>query len=255
MATQEIFKRYEMKYLLTETQHKLLLESLQPFVKKDDFDKYTICNIYFDTDNFRLIRDSIEKPIYKEKFRLRSYGVPKDQDLVFLELKKKYKGVVYKRRATMDHQNAMAYLGPRKKQEHPSQIMKEIDWFMNSNQPVPKVFIAYERCAYSGMEDSNLRITFDQNIRWRDYDLDLTLGDYGTPLLEKNLYLMEIKIPGTMPLWLAHILTDLDIHSSSFSKYGTCYTKNSVVEFESNKVEIELMNPITKEKTGGTHCA
>lgn len=126
---------------------------------------------------------------------------------------------------------------------------------MNTNQPVPKVFIAYERCAYSGLEDSNLRITFDQNIRWRDYDLDLSLGDYGTPLLHKNLYLMEIKIPGTMPLWLAHLLTDLDIQSSSFSKYGTCYTQNSVVGFERNKVAIELINPITKEKTGGTHCA
>ena len=224
--SQTVFKRYEKKYLLTPEQYEQLRKCLQEFMQIDEYGLHTISNIYFDTDTYELIRTSIEKPVYKEKFRLRSYGIPGQNDTVFLELKKKYKGVVYKRRVPMDLQQAMGYLVDKKQAVEKTQILSEIDWFFKMYEPVPKVYIAYDRIAFFGKEDSNLRITFDTNIRWRDYDLDLSKGDYGEPIMEPDRFLMEIKIPGTMPLWLSHLLTKLGIYSNSFSKYGTCYQKN-----------------------------
>ncbi len=224
--SQTVFKRYEKKYLLTPEQYEQLRKCLQEFMQIDEYGLHTISNIYFDTDTYELIRTSIEKPVYKEKFRLRSYGIPGQNDTVFLELKKKYKGVVYKRRVPMSLQQAMGYLVDKKQTAEKTQILSEIDWFFKMHEPVPKVYIAYDRIAFFGKEDPNLRITFDTNIRWRDYDLDLSKGDYGEPVMEPDRFLMEIKIPGTMPLWLSHLLTKLGIYSNSFSKYGTCYQKN-----------------------------
>ncbi len=223
--SQTVFERYEKKYILTSAQYKELREHLNEFMQIDEYGLHTISNIYFDTDTFELIRASIERPIYKEKFRLRSYGIPGQNDAVFLELKKKYKGVVYKRRVSMTLQQAMGYLENRNYAEEKTQILTEIDWFFKIYDPVPKVYIAYDRIALFGKEDSNLRITFDSNIRWRDHDLDLSKGDYGDAIMNPNCFLMEIKIPGAMPLWLSHLLTKLKIYSNSFSKYGTCYQK------------------------------
>lgn len=222
----EVFKRYEKKYMLMIEQYGALMQELQVYMQQDDYGQHTICNIYYDTPDYELIRTSIEKPVYKEKFRVRSYGVPGVEDLVFLELKKKYKGVVYKRRVPLSYKQAMEYLIEKKKPQEQTQIMKEIDWFMKMEQPVPKVFIAYDRIALFGKEDANLRVTFDTNIRFREENLNLANGDYGTPLMKENQVLMEIKIPGTMPLWMAHLLTKLEIYPTSYSKYGTCYMTN-----------------------------
>ncbi len=98
---QNVFRRYENKYLLNDRQLEALKNSLSKYMAQDAHGSYTICNIYFDTDDFLLARRSLEKPKYKEKLRLRSYGVPKGSDQVFAEIKKKYDGVVYKRRAPL----------------------------------------------------------------------------------------------------------------------------------------------------------
>jgi hypothetical protein len=103
------------------------------------------------------------------------------------------------------------------------QILSEIEYFMKMYKPHPSVFIAYERSAFVGNEDSNLRITFDENIRFRDTDLSLSKGDHGKRILGAEQYLMEIKVSGAFPLWLSKILSELKIYSSSFSKYGYCY--------------------------------
>ena len=107
MAIQCCFERYEKKYCLTLSQQRFLLERMTPYMKKDAYGEYTICNIYYDTDDFHLIRASLEKPVYKEKLRVRSYGVPEEGDRVFVELKKKFDGVVYKRRVTADGEAAV----------------------------------------------------------------------------------------------------------------------------------------------------
>lgn len=220
------FKRYEKKYMLTPDQLTRMLVGIHGHMRADEFGRYTICNIYYDTDDFQLIRASLEKPVYKEKLRMRSYGVPGSRDEVFVELKKKYNSVVYKRRTVMKAADAVSYIHDGAVSEREDQICREIDWFMGSYHPKPKVFIAYDRTAFAGLDNPDLRLTFDANLRWRDHDLDLRAGDYGEPLLASGQILMEIKIPGTTPVWLAHLLSEIGAFPTSFSKYGTCYTQN-----------------------------
>ena len=221
------FKRYEKKFFLTREQYRLFLKKIDSFVKADAFPHYTICNLYYDTDNFALIRASIEKPVYKEKLRVRSYGTPTESDKVFVELKKKYEGVVYKRRVPTPPAFVEPLLsGFRRGDENP-QISKELAYFNRFYRLQPKVFIAYDRQAFQGIENKELRITFDTKLRYRLENLDLRNGDYGEPILnDEDKILMEIKIPGTCPLWLSRILSELKIHSFSFSKYGTCYKEH-----------------------------
>ncbi len=240
MTIQTVFKRTEKKYIITLNRRKQLLELISSQICSDKFGESTVCSLYFDTDDFRLIRNSIDKPVYKEKLRLRSYSTPKADSNVFLELKKKYKGVVYKRRETLKYSDAMNYFNTRSKPVD-TQIMKEIDWTMNYyNGLEPKMFIAYDRTAFYSKEDSNLRITFDKNIRFRNYDLELGKGSYGDLILDSELCVMEIKILNSMPLWLSNALTQLKIYPSSFSKYGTAYaiTKDKIIT-----------------KNGGMNCA
>lgn len=220
---QNNFKRYEKKYLLTKTQYHALREMTEFRLLQDSYGKHTVCNLYLDTDDYALIRTSLEKPTYKEKLRLRSYGIPKKEDSVFLELKKKCDGVVYKRRTALPLNQAVGYIYNREAPENSGQILREIDWAMQMYRPEVKVFLAYDRIALFGAEDSELRVTFDQNIRWRDTVLDLSKGDWGSPVLEREMILMELKLLGAMPIWLSHILSQLKIFPTSFSKYGECY--------------------------------
>lgn len=223
---QEVFKRYEKKYLLTREQHRALMEQVDGRLILDEYGLHTICNVYFDTEDYELIRTSIEKPHYKEKLRLRSYGVPKAYSQVFIELKKKYDGVVYKRRIPMRLENAEKYLYSGIIPEGHSQILSEIQWFVDFYEPKPTVFLAYDRRAYFGKEQEEFRVTFDENIRYREEQLHLADGDQGIGLLPENMILMEVKIPDSMPFWFGHILSELGIFPISFSKYGTYYKEN-----------------------------
>ena len=216
------FKRYEKKYLLTPAQYEAVREGMEAYVSPDRYSRYAIFNVYYDTDDFRLIRASLEKPVYKEKLRVRSYGAARDDSRVFVELKKKYDGVVYKRRVVMDAAGAAAWLDGTEPGGD-SQIHREIDWFVQSCRPTPKVFIAYDREAYAGRDNPDLRVTFDTNLRGRTERVDLRRGGDGLPILDGDQILMEIKIPGTAPLWLAHLLSENGVFSTSFSKYGAYY--------------------------------
>ena len=217
------FKRIEKKYLLTPAQYRAMRQGMAPYVTADQYANYTICNLYYDTEDFQLIRTSLDKPVYKEKLRMRSYGVASDDSRVFLELKKKFDGVVYKRREILDAAAAARYLHQGRKPDRDSQIFREIDYFMESYHPVPQVFIAYDREAWAGIENPELRVTFDTRLRARTTRLDLRLGDDGAPILPPDQVLMELKIPGAAPLWLARLLSENGIFSTSFSKYGTWY--------------------------------
>ena len=237
---QNIFKRYEKKYMLTQQQYRFLQEHLQGRMKIDEYGLHTICSIYFDTDDYALIRASLQKPVYKEKLRLRSYGIPSSCDeTVFLELKKKYKGVVYKRRVGMSLSEYRNYQSANLRPICDGQILHEVDWFQHLRHTTPKVFLAYDRIAMYCEEDSELRITFDQNIRWRDHHLSLSFGDEGYSLLpeeHQNDVLMEIKIPAAMPLWLSALLDEAGIFPTSFSKYGYCYQHYIFPQWEKNLV-------------------
>jgi hypothetical protein len=229
--TKLTFKRFEKKYLLSAEQYAALWERLASYLEPDEYPESTVCSIYYDTADYRLIRHSIEGPVYKEKLRLRSYGVPGPEDTVFVELKKKYKGVVYKRRVGMPEAEAAAWLDLGRAPAEDSQMIREISWFLQSVRPLPRVFLACDRLAWRAKEEEELRITFDRDIRWREEELDLCAGDRGEPLLEPGQVLMEIKIPGAAPLWLARLLSELSLFPCSFSKYGTCYKDHILHEY------------------------
>lgn len=216
------FERVEKKYLLTPAQLDALAPMLHRHMQIDQYGRHTICNVYYDTPDYRLIRTSLQKPVYKEKLRLRSYGVPGPGDTVFVELKKKYRGVVYKRRTALELTAAERWLagdGPAPE----GQIAREIEYFQSLYHTGPAVFLAYDRAAMFGRQDPDLRLTLDENIRWRTDALALSAGDRGSPLSVQGLYLMEVKLPGVMPLWLAHGLAQAGAAPVSFSKYGCCY--------------------------------
>ncbi|MBR1724440.1 MAG: polyphosphate polymerase domain-containing protein, partial [Ruminococcus sp.] len=184
-----------------------------------------IMSLYYDTPDYRLIRSSMEKPVFKEKIRLRSYGVPERDSRVFLEYKRKYKGVVYKRRTTMPLKDMDRFEAGEKVGSDNEQIENELRYaFKLYPELEARMLITYHRFSYSGKEDPNLRITFDDEVTYRGYDLDLSCGVYGRKLLNRGQRLMEIKIPGSMPLWLSRLLDELKIYPTSFSKYGRAYT-------------------------------
>ena len=222
---EKVFNRTEKKYLLNKTKVEELIKKISPYIKSNKYPYSKICNIYFDTENKELIRKSIEKPIYKEKVRVRSYGVPDKKDKVFLEIKKKFKGVVTKRRVAVTLKEVYEYLENGTFPEADKQIFKEIDYCFKRHNLIPSIYISYERYSYQGKENKDLRITFDTNIISRDYDLRLEKGNYGTNLIDNETYIMEIKSIDSMPLWLTHALADLEIYPTSFSKYGKIYQK------------------------------
>lgn len=224
MGYQTTFKRYEIKYLLDSRQKQVILEALKPYMQLDQYGRTTIRNIYFDTDHYRLIRHSLEKPVYKEKLRLRSYQKVEDNDLIFVELKKKYQKVVYKRRLVLPQDLVMDCFRQQQHLPLACQIADEINYFRDYYENLsPKVFLSYEREAFYALDGSDFRLTFDENILYRQDDLTLESDIYGIPLLAPDQTLMEIKTIGGMPLWLSHVLNHLHLYQISFSKYGAAY--------------------------------
>lgn len=224
MTYQTVFKRYEIKFLLTREQKEKIVKAMKPYMALDKYGRTTIRNIYFDTDNFRLIRHSIEKPNYKEKLRIRSYDKAGADSPVFVELKKKYDSVVYKRRISMAQEKAMKWVEGEKTCGNSTQISEEIDYFLSYYQTLrPTVFLSYEREAYYSLCGDDFRITFDENILCRQEDLSLESDVWGVPILENNMVVMEVKCSKGIPLWLTQVLSKEHIYKTSFSKYGTAY--------------------------------
>jgi hypothetical protein len=237
MSDQFIFRRIEKKYRITPKQRTHLLQLVGHRLTPDPHGKSTVCSLYLDTPDFLLIRNSIDAKAYKEKLRLRSYGTPNENSKVFFEIKKKYKGIVYKRRASMKLSEAMNYINGGSP-PFESQIISEIDYAMNYyRRPAPAMLIACEREAFFDTEAPDLRLTFDSDIRYRTCELSLSKGADGTPLASDII--LEVKTGGAMPLWLAHALDACSIYPTSFSKYGTAYLR-----------ELQMCN---EEKTKGEY--
>lgn len=226
MATPTRFERQEVKYMVTEQQQAALLRLMQDYMQPDRFGRSTICNLYFDTPDFLLIRRSTEKPVYKEKLRLRSYGVATADSRVYAELKKKYKGIVYKRREDMAYHYAEGWLLEGETPVPTGQVVEEIQYLRRFYRDLAaRVYISAEREAYlaTGGGCPDLRITFDRNILWRAHDLRLSSGVYGNSLLAPGQRLMEVKSSLGLPLWLCRFLSEQGIYKTSFSKYGHAY--------------------------------
>ena len=220
----EVFKRIEIKYLLSDKQYASLFSYLETIARVDDYGQTRINNIYFDTPGYKMIRTSLEKPVYKEKLRLRTYGATADYTNAFIEIKKKYDGVVYKRRVSGDYRRAYDYLVNGGEPLDDSQISREIEGLIYMYDYLkPSMKICYDRVAMAGIEDPNLRITFDKNIQWSTEDMDLKHFTEGNSILKEGKYLMEIKVANSMPRELAERLSELEIYPASFSKYGRGY--------------------------------
>lgn len=225
----EVFNRYEHKYLLNQAEYDAVREELERHMEPDAYNQggkpYTITNLYYDTPDDYLIRTSLSKPVYKEKLRLRSYGVPQPEDAVFLEIKKKVRGLVNKRRSGILLSDAYRFaktgILPPVTPEMNGQVMRELAYFLSVYRPVPKLYLAYDRVAYFERGNPDLRISFDQKIRARREELRLEAGDYGRLLLPEGQYLMEIKTAFAKPLWLTDLLTAHSLRRKNFSKYGT----------------------------------
>lgn len=246
-AIKDVFERIEVKYLLDEMQYRELMKRLEGMAAIDSYGKTSILNIYFDTPDFTLIERSLEKPVYKEKLRLRTYGIPQDDSNAFIEIKKKYKGVVYKRRITMAYEDAINYLTKGARPPKESQISQEIDYFMEYYKGIrPAMAISYDRIAMAGIEDPDLRITFDTNIRWRTGDLSLKNGNVGKDILLPGQHLMELKIAGAMSMELARILDELNIRQTSFSKYGKGYVEYMYGNTENIKETEDNITPFRR---------
>lgn len=225
MGINNTFKRYEMKYLISQNKKREIENLMGKYIEPDKYFHSLIQNIYYDTPDYRLIRTSMEKPLYKEKLRLRCYGVAGKETPAFIEIKKKYDGIVYKRRVEMEYEKACRYLNQNLRiVEEKEQILKEIDYFKEFYKNLKgAMYISYERDAYHGKENPDLRITFDEKILYRTDNLTLDINPYGTDILNKGECLMEIKIADAMPFWLTEVLEQPYIKKTSFSKYGRAY--------------------------------
>ena len=222
-AFTDVFERKEVKYRLDARQAETMRCALEGHMEPDAYGRTTVRSLYLDTPERTLIERSLDKPLYKEKLRLRCYGALADDGLVFVEIKKKYDHVVYKRRIGMNYQQAVDYLDGAPAPEK-TQISDEIDWFCRFYEGIrPAMCIFYDRLAVFDREQPDLRVTFDSGIRWRTDDLDLAHGTRGRLLLDPSVRLMEIKIPGAVPVWLARALSDAGVFPSHFSKYGAAY--------------------------------
>lgn len=228
-----LFQRYEKKYLLTETQYRQVIEAIQGKMVPDAHAKYSIKNIYFDTEDYDLIRTSVDGAEYKEKLRMRAYGNwdRNTNDHVFLEIKKKYDGIVYKRRVGMAFIDAMFYVFSGKRPSYLTELeTSEFDFFLKRHPITNRTFLSYDREAYAAADGGELRITFDSNIRYQtaDFSFDEKQAANQIPLVG---VLMEIKNPLAMPLWVAQMLSEFKIRPYSFSKYGTVY-KTDIIRGE-----------------------
>ncbi|ODM25919.1 molecular chaperone [Clostridium sp. Bc-iso-3] len=230
----EVFNRYEKKFLMDSKTYERVQHILSEYMELDEYNKvnntyYTICNIYYDTQDNQLIRHSISKPKYKEKLRLRAYGVPSFDAKVYLEIKKKVNGLVNKRRTKLILKEAYEFAATGVKPEYKSymnkQVLNEIEYLLKVYDLEPKLYLAYDRVAYFGINNRDLRITFDTNIRSRRTDLRLELGDHGERLLDDGIWLMEVKAEKSIPVWLSRMLSQNKLFKTSFSKYGTEYKK------------------------------
>lgn len=224
----QVMKRYELKYLPDRGQTAFLINCLRGHMEPDRYGMTSIASLYYDTPDFRLVRASLEKPEFKEKIRLRSYGIATEESPVFLELKRKASGIVYKRRVRATLSEVRRFFAGENGLFEDRQIRRELEWFRDSYEPLrPACLIIYDRVAYFE-PGGDLRLTIDFNPRYRTDAMNLTSSMDGIPLLPEGDTILEIKVQGAMPLWLTEILDAGQIYKTSFSKYGEAYCRQSV---------------------------
>ena len=219
-----IIDRMEQKYFISFDKYKELMNKIEDKLVKDKYFDERIYNIYFDNDQYEFIIKSLDKPLYKEKVRLRSYTEAKEGTNVFLEIKKKYKGLGNKRRVVIDYKDAINYIDNNIIPDTNKQIMSELDYTFKKNNLKPKISLTYDRLSYAFKDDESYRVTFDTNIRYSNKKLDLVNIDDEDSLFNDG-YIMEVKTLKGYPNWFSKVLNELKIYPTSYSKVGEAYKK------------------------------
>ncbi len=241
-----VMKRFELKYVLGKDQVEAFRKAVQGHMKIDQYGLTTIASLYYDTPSFTMINRSLEKPLYKEKIRLRSYGLAKKGSRVFLEIKRKNNHIVYKRRIATDEVAASRFIADEAEFEK-GQISRELQALKEHYGTLePKYLIIYDRIAYY-QDDSDLRVTLDMNPRYRVEDLDLHTSLDGIPLLKEGEAILEVKVQRAIPLWLASVLTEERIYLSGFSKVGAAHK----AEMNKRTQGLRLANRPVRVQEGG----
>lgn len=218
----ELMRRVELKYLLDKDKYEEIQKKLRNKIKQDKYHKYTIHNLYLDTSDNHLINSSLEKPLYKEKIRIRCYNTPKNEDYAYIEIKQKYADIVAKEREKIKLEKLFKYLYFGESINFKN---KRIENALKTYKLKPFYIVSYDRLAYVGKNDNSFRLTFDQNLRSRKCNLDLESTNEESLYFNKENYIMEVKTINALPLWFVKILADLKIYPSSFSKIGNIYLK------------------------------
>jgi len=237
MKLKNVFQRKETKYLIPTTQFHSFLKDLKKQMQIDEYGLHTILSLYFDTPDDRFITNSMTKPKYKEKFRVRSYDIPKETSMVFLEIKKKVNGIVYKRRMPLTYAEYLQWLDQKHfLKNEDEQIPQEVNWLFKRNPDLsPKTMIMYERMSLFGTSDPDFRVTFDQNIRFRSTNLELSITGEETLVAPEIGVLMEVKALGAYPLWFVELLNDYQLRKGSFSKYAETYQRHLFIQTKEEK--------------------
>lgn len=222
----DTFQRVEDKYRMSREEAREILEEMKGHIKKDFYFQYTVHNIYYDSKDAQMIISSLNRDRFKEKLRLRCYEQPSGDTMCFLETKKKYADIVYKKRITLSHNEAMAYMNHGIPHHVHNNTAEEIDFLKNYYDCEPKTMILYDRTCFSSISEADVRITFDANIRYRLDDINLTERGDETKLIGQDV-VMEIKAMDRYPMWLVEILSKRKLYKQSFSKYGMIYRQNA----------------------------
>lgn len=213
------FKRYEIKYRMDISQIIEFKKVLDLYMKLDKYKKHTINNLYLDTESNLLIRRSIDKPSYKEKLRIRFYNDLVENTNGFIEIKKKFDKVVYKRRISLNYNDLIKQVS-NNRIDSDEQIAKEINYCLQHYNLKPKLQLTYKREAYY-QKNSNLRITIDNEIKYKTNDI-YNFDNKGL-FLNNEIYLVEVKTDIGLPKWLLDFFSEKNIYKTSFSKYGEIF--------------------------------
>lgn len=231
---QEIFKRYELKYLITRAEHDALREAILGRMAYDTYGdpegKYNIVSLYFESDEKDIYYETVNKLRFRQKLRLRVYDHATLESPSFIEIKQKFTNVVNKRRTVIPLHEAYDVLNrpfddSYIKDLHASnpQILREALHFRNLYKLKPATVVSYDRQAFSGIRDGekDLRVTFDYNLMCRDDDLAIENGPEGIHFTDTNLVILEVKVSNSVPFWLARILSEFEFYKQGFSKFCT----------------------------------
>lgn len=226
----EIFSRREQKYLITRLQYEKLVEKITPFMRNDKYGidgKYTVTSLYFENLEKEIYFETKNKLKYRQKLRLRVYDDTDRNGTAFFEVKQKHNKVVNKRRLVLPLKEAYRYLANESPdnlatyETSNNQVLKEIDHFRKFYNLQPEMIVSYNRHAFHGTTDPELRITFDLDLKCRNEDLALEHGPYGVNFIDENLVVLEVKVNDSVPLWLTRFLQELDCEQRSASKFCT----------------------------------